>query len=263
MATIIVAGTNRLSKAPNIDDIALINPPFMDGETLSTAVDYLCRYAGLNYDMSAADAGVVLSASTEINAARFEWKSGTSVRTALEEVMQDVNHWYCVKQGQVFFYKLDEYGLPVTLGPDRSGGYDNTNIITIDQTPDFDDLRNYLVGVALRKEADGTGTNIQQTPTFPELQALQTTTNPDVPWAKCLVRVFPGTLDSATLNDLVTKMSKMSSHYQVTGKLTIPGNAVIQPYDQWGEYVISSVTHTVDLASKSWTTDLEFSRKAI
>ena len=246
-----------------LDDIALINAPFMDGETLATAIDYLCRYAGISYNTAAANPSLFLSASEEINSARFDWKSGTSVKTALEEVMQDVNHWYCVRDGAIFFYQLDDYGLPVTPGPDRSVGYDSTTIVSTDQTPDFEDLRNYLVGVALRKVPEGTGTKIQQTPTFPEIQAQQTSTVPDVPWAKCLVRVYPGALDATTLSGLVDKMTKMSSRYQLSGRLSIPGNASIKPYDLWGEFIVYSVTHNVDLQAKTWTTDLEFARKAI
>jgi len=243
-----------------LDDIALINPPYMDGETLATAVDYLCRYAGIQYDMSAANAGVRLSATEEINAARFDWKSGTSVKTALEEVLQDVLHWYCVRDGKVFIYQLSDNGLPVMLGPDRSGGYDFTNMVNIDKTPDFEDLRNYIVAMALQQVPDGQGTKIDAVPTFPVIEARTKATVPDVPWAKCWVRVFPGTLDQATLSNIADRMSKMSSVYELTGKLTIPGNADIKPYDQWGDLVVSSVTHSVDLASKTWTTDLEFMR---
>ena len=247
-----------------LEDIALINPPFFDGEPLSTAVDYLCRYAGINYNMGfVTNSSVPLSASEEINSSRFDWKSGTSVKTALDEVMADVNCAYCVRNGTIFFYTLDDYGLPVTLGPDQSGDYDFTTIVETNQTPDFDDLRNYIVGLALRLVPEGTGTQIEQTPTFPELVAMTNETVPDVPWAKCLVQTYPAALSNDTLTALVTKLSTMSKHYQVSGKLTIPGNATIKPYDQWDEFVVVSVTHNLDMAAKTWTTDLEFARKAV
>lgn len=245
-----------------MEDIALINPPFMDGESLATAVDFLCRYAGLQYDMSAANSSVKLSATEEINSARFDWKSGTTVKTALEDVLQDVLHWYCVKDGKVFIYELGTDGLPVTLGPDRSTGYDSSNIVMVEKTPDFEDLRNYIVAMALQQVPAGTGTDLTSVPTFPMLVARQKATTPDVPWAKCWVRVFPGTLTPAKLDEIADRMSWMSSIYELTGRLTIPGNADIQPYDQWGTDVIYSVTHNVDLVAKTWTTDLEFMRRA-
>jgi hypothetical protein len=90
------------------------------------------------------------------------------------------------------------------------------------------------------------------------------TTTPDVPWAKCMVAVYSGLLDPATLADIADKLDNQTSTYELSGRITIPGNAEIKPYDQWGtDYVIMSVTHTVDLDSKTWTTDLEFMRKAL
>ena len=252
-----------------LDDIALINPPYMDGETLWTAVDYLCRYAGIIPDVSNAPtaATVRLSATQEINSARFDWKSGTSVKTALEDVLQDVNHWYCVRDGKVFIYELGtsagDYGIPIILGPDRSGGYDSTNMMTRDKTPDFDDLRNYVVGLALQQVPEGTGTEITKVPTFPMLNAKQKTTNPVLPWARCWVRVFPGSLTPVALDDIVERMSYMSSVYEITGSLTIPGNADIRPYDTWGNLVIISVTNNVDLQAKTWTTSMEFMKVGV
>ena len=245
-----------------LEDIALINPPFMDGETLSTAIDFLSRYAGIVSDMSAADPTIRLSATEEINSARFDWKSGTSVKSALEDVLQDVLHWYCIRDGVLHIYQLDSTGLPITLGPDRSGGYDSTNMISNDKTPDFEDLKNYIVAMALQGEPGGTGTDLQSVPTFPLIEARTKATVPDVPWAKCLVRVFPGVLDPTKLSDIADRMSNSTSLYELSGKLSIPGNADIKPYDTWGNLVIASVTHTVDLEAKTWVTDLDFIRVA-
>jgi len=241
-----------------MDDIALINPPFMDGETLSSAVDYLCRYSGIIYDMSYANSSVVLSATEEVNSARFDWKSGTSVKTALDDVVEDVNHTYVVRDGKIFFYELGIDGLPITLGPDRSIGYVNTNIVAIDKTPDFDNLRNYVVAMSLQSVSDGKGTQTSTT-TFPLIQARTKVTTPYIPWAKCLVQGYPGVLDESQLSVIADNLDKISSVYDETGRLTIPGNAGIKPFDRWGSnYAIKSVTHNVDLDSKTWTTDLEF-----
>lgn len=245
-----------------MDDIALINPPFVDGEPLAEVVDFLCKYAGINYDLSDADATVVLSVTEEINSARFDWKTGTSVRTALEDALKDVQHWYCVRDGVVFIYELGTNGLPVNLGPDRSGNYSIYNIVNIDRTPDFEDLRNYIVVMALQKVPEGQGTDIATVPTLPMIEARTKETTPDVPWARCLVQALPGTLDQAQLATVADRLSNMSTVYEVTGKLTIAGNAKIKPYDQWGEYVIYSVTHNLDLEAKTWITDLEFMRNA-
>jgi hypothetical protein len=245
-----------------MDDIALINPPFVDGEPLSEVVDFLCRYAGINFDLSDADATVVLSVTEEINSARFDWKSGTSVRTALEDALKDVQHWYCVRDGVVFIYKLGATGLPEQLGPDRSVNYDNYNIVYIDKTPDFEDLRNYIVVMALQQVPEGQGTDIVTVPTLPMIEARTKETTPNIPWARCLVQALPGTLNRTQLSTVADRLSNMSTVYEVSGKLTIEGNASIKPYDQWGDYVVYSVTHTLDLEAKTWTTDLEFMKNS-
>lgn len=246
-----------------LEDIALINPPYLDGYTLGDAINYLCGYAGIIANMGYANSGVHLSATEEINAARFDWKSGTSVKTALDDVLEDVNHGYCVRDGVIYIYRRGDDGLPLSLGPDRSGGYSSTNIVMTDKTPDFESLRNYIVTMALQQVSAGMGTKIQQTPTFPMIVARTKSTTPDVPWAKCYVRVFSASLDETTLEGLADKISWATSTYQITGKLTIPGNASIKPFDQWGDQVIMSVTHNLDMAAKTWTTDLEFMRKAV
>jgi len=246
-----------------LDDIALINAPFMDGETLVTAVDYLCRYAGILYDMASADSGVALSATEEVNSARFDWKSGTTVKTALDDVVDDVKHTYVVRDGKIFFYELGLDGLPVTLGPDRSTGYDMTNMMMTDKTPDFENLRNYVVAMALQSVPEGQGTQTK-TSTFPMIDSRKKTTTPDIPWAKCLVKGYPGVLTPAQLAVIADNLDKISSVYDLIGRLSIPGNADIKPFDAWGtDYIIKSVTHNVDLESKSWTTDLEFMRKGV
>ena len=243
-----------------LDDISLINPPYMDGESLGVALLYLFGYAGIVCDLSKASQSVVLSATEQINVARFDWKSGSTVRAAIEDVMQDTLHWYCIIDGVAHVYELGSDGLPTKLGPNRARGYDYTNMIDINHTPDFDNLRNYIVAMSLQ-QGTGEGTTIEDIPTFPLIEARTKDTIPDIPWAKCWVQVFPGYLNPDILSGIADKMSDSSSRYDLTGRLTIEGNADIKPYDTWDDLVVYSVTHNVDLDAKTWTTDLEFMRR--
>lgn len=245
-----------------LEDMALINPPYLDGYTLGDAVDYLCGYAGIRYQIDG-DAGINLSATQEINSARFDWKSGTSVKTALEDVLEDVNYGYVVRDGFIWIYKKDSFGLPVNLGTDWAAFYDNTKIVMIDKTPDFDNLRNYIIAMALQLAPEGMGTRLQQVPSFPMMEARTKTTVPDIPWAKCYVRAFSAPLAAATLSNIVDRISYATSVYELTGKLSIPGNASIKPYDRWGDSVIMSVTHTINLEAKTWMTDLDFMKTGV
>jgi hypothetical protein len=247
-----------------MEDIALINVPFMDGETAATAIRFLTKYAGLNVNFAGAPNAATdrLGASEDVNVARFDWKSGTSVKSAMDDVMDNLQYNYVVRDGTVYIYTLNASGLPVFSGPDREPGYTETNIITEDQSPDFDVLRNEILVIGLHPVPEGTGTDIGNIPTFPRFEKRQSTTTPDVPWAKSVVRPIPGTLTEAEISDQADKLQAMTKNYLVLGRTTIPGNANIKPYDRWGNFYIYSVTHNVDFNAKTWTTDLEFSSSA-
>lgn len=247
-----------------MEDIALINVPFFDGETATTAIRFLTKYAGINVSFANAPNAALdrLSVSEDVNVARFDWKSGTSVKSALDDVMDDLQYGYVVRDGTVFIYELDSEGLPVSPGPDREPGYTGTNIIIENQSPDFDVLRNEILIIGLEAVPEGTGTNIGNIPTFPRFERRSSTTTPDLPWARSMVRPLPGTLTIDEISDFADKQEAMTKNYYVLGRTTIAGNADIKPYDKWGDFIIYSVTHNIDFNAKTWTTDLEFSKGA-
>lgn len=247
-----------------MEDIALINVPFFDGDTLSVVGDFLCKYAGLIPDFTYANPSKQLGISEDVNVVRFDWKAGTTVRAALEEVMADLVHHYVVRDGYVYFYELDEVtGLPVNAGgTDWESTYPNTKVVMYDASPDFEDLRNEIAILGLEQIPDGQNTEIQGLPTFPRVAVRSNiTTVPDVPWAKTLVRPIPGYMTMAEFDIYANKQAGMYSVYELIGKTTIPGNANIKPYDTWGDLIIYGVSHNLDFRSKTWTTDLEFMRK--
>lgn len=241
-----------------LDDMALINVPYFDGETFSTVVSFLCRYAGINHNLSGANGSIRLSISDDVNVPRFDWKTGTSVRSALEDVMQDTMHTFLVMDGAIYFYQVGADGLPTSLGTNWKSQYPDTKMITYDASPDFDDLRNEIVVVAMQQIPDGEGVKVSDLPLFPRVEMRSSNTNPNIPWAKSMFRSLPGALSPDEIANAADRLQGLSSKYILLGRTTIPGNANIRPFDRWGEYVIYSVSHTVDLQSKRWTTDLEF-----
>jgi hypothetical protein len=243
-----------------LDDIALINVPFFDGEALSTTFDFMTRYAGIIDDQSGSPSAgsIQLSVSQDVNVARFDWKSGTSVRSALDDIMADTQQNFTVWDGRIYLWNLGTNGLPTSLGPDQSVNYPDTKVVLEDQTPDFDDVRNEIVVIALQAISDGKGTQQEDIPTVPRFETRQTTTTPDIPWAKSMVQPLPGFLTQAELSDIADRLQNASKAYTIVGRTTIAGNADIRPYDKWGDFIIYSVTHNIDFQAKSWTTDLEF-----
>lgn len=241
-----------------LDDIALINVPFFDGRTFGEAATFLTKYAGLIADFSRADPGDLLQASSDVNVARYDWKSGTTVRTALDDICESVLHTYAIWGGVIHFYKNGVNGIPLWLGPDRSIGYSYTKMMTVDLTPDFEDLRNEIVVMGLQAVPEGQGAELANIPTFPRVEARRNATTPNIPWAKSIFRALPGQLTIDEVEDAADRLASLVSKYIVIGRVSIPGNANCVPYDQWGSYVIHSVTHSLDLQSKTWTTDLDF-----
>lgn len=246
-----------------MEDMALINVPFFDGRTLDVTTEFLTKYAGIKRDMTAANPAVTLGISSDVNTPRFDWKTGTSVKSALEEVMQDTLHTYVVMDGKVFFFELDiNTGLPVKPGPDRKGSYTDTTTVSRDKTPNFDNLRNQIVVMALQQVPEGKGTDIAEIPLFPMVESRTNTTVPVVPWARSIFQPATGALTQTQLSTFADRLASKTMTYYEIGSLQIPGNALIRPYDQWGGYIIKSVSHNLDFQAKSWTTSMELMRVA-
>lgn len=245
-----------------LEDIALINVPFFDGEQFSTVIDFLCRYAGIIDDLSYAHPTDRLSMTEDINAVIFDWKAGTTVKQALDDVMANTLHSYVVRDGKIFFYKLDGItGLPLILGTNWQPLYPETKVVMYSADPDFEDMRNEIVVTGLEQIPGGQGAQIQGMPDFPRVVVRKTTTVPNIAWARTIVKPLPGYTNVDELGGIADKLAAQLSKYELIGRTSIAGNADIRPYDRWGDFVIASVTHNIDFKSKSWTTDLEFMRK--
>jgi len=247
-----------------MEDIVLINAPFFDGYKAGDVLEFLTKYSGIRLNLDNAPNAYLdshrLTASVDLNTPVFDWKAGTSIADAMSQVMEDRLYWYFInKEGYVKVYELSEDdALPVYLGPNRKTGvYTDTKIVSRDLTPDFDDLRNEIVVISLR-EIDVTSSSVP--PLEPLILSSSNVTDPIVPWSKGYVQGVPGVLTEDELSSVLDRAKAFSKQYEITGRVTIPGNANIEPYDQWGEYVIVSVTHNVDFQSKTWTTDIELAQ---
>lgn len=250
-----------------LEDIILINVPFFDGYLLYTVLNFLTRYGGIVADYSYAphvhDDEYRLPSSEDVSSPAVDFKTGTTLLDALNQVMEWMLHWYVIRDGKIYFYELDpDDGLPINSVysglTDWEPFYPFTKIQNVDQNPDFDDLRNELVVVAMQMVKEGKGSDITDIPLMPRISTSSQTTVPTVPWSKPILQGLNGYMTEAEMSEAIQRLKATSKRYFVTGRTTIPGNADIKPYDRWADYVITSVSHNVDLQSKTWTTDLEF-----
>lgn len=248
---------NGLEK--KFEDIVLINVPFFDGERLIDVLQFLCRYAGIVPDVSHADSSCILPSSEDIQSPLIDFKTGTTVGDAINQLMELSAHNYVIhKNGICRFYKLRQNGLPYYIGTDYSSYHPNTRKIAVDNTPDFEDLRNEIIAVGLRKvETSSRDSTDVIMPDFPLIVSDYNYTKPYIPWSKGMLYGVPGFVTEERLGEIVDNLKSLTSQYELAGRVTVPGDSRLEPYQMWGEYIIISVTQNLDLQNKSWTTDIE------
>lgn len=249
-----------------LEEIKLINPPFLDGWKFNDAVNFLTKYGGIKRNYTHVSAGrrvERLSSSEDISSPFFDWRTGKSVLEAIGDVSENLNCTFVIRDGVCYFYERDDTtGLPTSPGPDRLPDYPDTKVQSVEQTPDFEDIRNEIVLVGLERGTAGSGTDIANIPLVPKVKAESQLTTPTFPWAKSLVYAIPGYVDDERMDKIYDKIKGPAKRFETSGRTTIPGDARIKPYDQWGtgadRMLIISVSHNIDFVAKTWTTDLEF-----
>jgi hypothetical protein len=248
-----------------LEEIILINVPFFDGYSAYDVLTFLCNYGGIDADFTNAPNATEhdLKASVDPSTPMMDFKTGTSVLAAINEIMDDLMYEFVIRDGKIYFYELDpDDGLPISSvylsQPDWEPYYPTTKIQNVDRSYEFEDLRNELVVLAMQRSSGGSGTDLSNVPILPRIVRDTQTTTPTIPWSRPVLHPVRGYLTDAAMDDALSKLKGDSKVYEVIGRTTIPGNAEIKPYHRWGDFVIRSVSHNVDLQSKTWTTDLEF-----
>ena len=257
-----------------LDDMCLINVPLMDGYLATTALTYLFNYAGIKISTAKTSsmASMYLGVSEDLNVPRFDWRTGTPVRTAIDDVCKDLGLMYVIYDDYgdgtnctAYIYVQDETTcLPIVIGANEWGNYYSSyKIEVMDKQPDFTDIRNEIVVIGLTGESTGQNTDYANPPLMPLILAQEIATTPIIPWARSNVEGMPGFANMAKLTTFLNKQRLRVGKYMIAGKISLPGNAQIKPLDTWTDsedgrtYFIGSVSHNVDFQSKTWKTDLE------
>lgn len=255
-----------------LEDIILINAPFFDGYNIIDVLQYLCKYGGVSFDPSTQFHGnpTVLTtpslSSTLISSPLINFQTGTSVRDALTQFCElEALNYYIKRDGKIHFYELGQDGLPTTPGYDWGDFYGaigyTFKMNSRDNTPDFADLRNKILGVA-QKSVNASGNDIKDVPLFPTLALIDNVTVPAFPWQRYGMYPLNGVLEpSQVVSYLTTKAKLLASRYLLSGNISLPvGNPYIEPYDQWtienDTYIVEGVSHSMDFNSKTWTTSV-------
>lgn len=253
---------NLIGVEKRLDDIQLINPPIFDGYQFGDVVHYLCSTAGVAYDLSSADSTVRLQMSSDpIETVCFNWSTGLEIRQALDQICKDTAHGYISIDGKLVFFQRGLDGKPNYEGKSWNG-FNETNIQSLDLNPDFENLRNQIVLIGMRKILeDGQKGFPEDFPTFPLTTLKTNDTSPNIPWPKRLCYTLPGFPSQKELDGIADNISAGSNFYEIMGTTTIPGTN-IKPLDIFmDEFIVINVSHNVDLTSKSWTTTLGLQKR--
>lgn len=260
------AGTlsvNLVGAEIKLRDISLVNAPFFDGETASNVLGYLAAYAGLSLDLSGySNPSIQLTSSVDFQSPVFDIKTGTPVADALNTVCENILAIWYVENGILVVKEIHEDGFP-TKGIEVSASYPDSKIISYDAKPDFSNLRNEVIVFSLKSNEAGNDRNIGAVPFIPRIETAQQTTNPEFPWAKQMFRGVPGIVDNASAGDIMDRLLARSIAYDLTGGVTIPGNASIKLCDTFRGLLIVGINHSVDLSQKQWTTTLSLAGSGV
>jgi hypothetical protein len=258
-----------------LDDIPLVNVPYFDGEPVFAALQFFCNYGGIPANFSYAPElfdtvpggayEYVLSYTDDINTPRFDFKTGTNVKSAISDICNDAYLHFVVRDGQAFFYTLEmDTGLPLHYNDGTIWtGYDGYVMESVNRNPDFDNLRNMTMVMGLQYEPDTIKKSKSDIPDTPVMvkEEYPFDTYPVIPWTRPLLYPVPGIMDTSRATQIMYRLIGKTKRCLFGGSMTIPGNASIRPYDRFNYkgkiYIIYSVSHNVDCTQKKWTTSIE------
>lgn len=249
-----------------LDDVSLINPPIMDGYQFSECATYICQAAGVSFDLASSN-DVQLAISTDINSVIYNWSTGITCKSALEQICKDTaNRWFPY-DGKIIFYALDEVGAPKNY-TSNTFSLMGKGIQQYDARPDFDNIRNQCLLIAMEKPPTGKGKTFPEDwPVIPITSLKKQDTDPFIPWQRAICYTFPGFTVQEELDNMAENIMRSTIKYELFGSVTIPGK-IVAPLDKVSLddtgssvlYTVVSVKHNVNLEAKAWTTSLELMR---
>jgi len=259
-----------------LQEMKLYNSPFFDGETVEKTVDFLCGWGNVERDYSYTNEEEKLSASSVLGQVRHEFKMGTSLWDALQEVADDTANYIIVQpDAKVYVLKINQYGEPEH--PDftpKNWEYPTTRIFNLNRNPDFSQFYNKLIVMALQNNAAITGGATDNNnpldndsvssdlPLFPIAVGVDLTTQtiPHIPWEKLVVKPLESFWTREALTRYAKTLAKQITSIYYTGSTSIPGNLGINLWDKLNDrYWITGISHNFDAVSKKLTTDLTLS----
>lgn len=264
--------------AKKLDDMKLIHAPFWDGNQvfgdseLGNKVDVLTffrNYTGCRIYCSKLFTETALSeirlpmSHTYTNPSVY-FKNGTSCYSALEEIAEKINHQFLIQpNGCGYFYEMDSYGLPKWLYSDANVpvmNYSKNDIISYSIKPEYENRFNYIMTMGM---VDKPSSEKNPNDVDFELQMRINNLgeeNGGFPWSRIVVNATPGVLNRQSFGKLHNDFVNQFKTQFYSGSISVPGYPYFFILDiitiEGVKYYINSISHTISIIDKSWTTNL-------
>jgi hypothetical protein len=268
-----------------LEEIKIVNAPYFDGCKIVDVLKYLAKYGNVCMNLENADPDARLPASSQLSVALVDFKLGTSVWDALHQVAEMTGHTFILQpDGVIWWYEIDNVnGLPIAKTGHQLWSYPNTRVVNSSLEPDFSQFYNHIILLALQAP---TNSNVNNTlekidmPTAPLIAGARLkNTNPTIPWSKLLVVPLLSYWTKSGLNAEAYRYAKRAQSVFWNGSTEIPGNLAVKLFDTFtnntrisqgsfklgddnttgGEFLVVGISHTVDMVSKSFMTQLQLS----
>jgi hypothetical protein len=244
----------RESKLSSEGGLGLVNVPFFDGYDHRDAMAYMALYGGFPLDTSLSTPFRLIS-SYNINNPVVDFPMGTPVSQAMDTISQ---------YGGALYY-FNRFGTCIYIDVEKSTGvdwnYPDLSLESFSDEPDHTWVRNQILITALvayPQIGQSIATNSGAIKTQAVILTVNMDTYPTFAWSKMAVYAIPQIVkDVNELQRLATRISLGQSRPRSSARCKIPGNAQIELLDTInGKWLITSISHQLDLQRKTWSTDL-------
>lgn len=219
----------------------------------------------------------IVPVSSVFSRPAVNYKSGQDCFTVLKNVcFKQCNHRFVLQpDGKAYIFTQSRMAMPLACNIDdhshcHTACIDPNLIINFSIQPLMNNLYNFIITASLQGVQQGTkqtgiGDALSGIKLNKKAQQVYSNTNSNpwavqIPWSKILAMKHEGYMSQSQLSQQHKRNLMMVKNYMLNLKVTIPGNTNIWIYDKatiFGvEYYVTQVSHSVDLSTKRFTTDV-------
>lgn len=264
-----------------LQDIKLINAPFFDGDPVGDVADYLAAFANIQIDFYTKGGSgpswmegrnAPLPRSSEFSSPNVNFQLGMPVFEAFNEICEKTNKLcFFDRFGTLIIMDQNIYGVPIKVASALNSGnadwnLDSEQIISVNLQPNFTNVYNQILTAGLRGTRKGGMTPFFDTENpVPLIEYSEVAKESiEIPWSRFIVSNENGFFTRSEIQRIHSVNKCQFTHYQLSGSLTIPGNAEIELFDSVKIdnnedffFYVTNINHNYQSSTRVWTTSLQ------